>query len=270
MNNILIPSVSIDVFADDVAIVPEADGYLGRLRAKHFHRAEIWAYGPANLLAYQFDERNRMKLTSPFLVDSATGETTHRHSVELLTKGMGTRFPDNCLGLLQISADGNFVAYEIGVIGQNGRFFLVQDLAHRGQFFRDGDRAVCPRYAQADTSERRQLLTLVTKRLNVQGLPPVDQYVAPSGPGWLLSSELEPGIGQVHYWSSVRGIGSLQTVEGFAMAGWNQVKPGAGQRRAFLTVGELAEYDDITAYRRHRRGKGWNTKRRRVSGVKAL
>ncbi|MFZ6014919.1 MAG: hypothetical protein ACOYUZ_01010 [Patescibacteria group bacterium] len=154
-----------------------------------------------------------------------------------------SKYPANCLRLVENLGDGWFQHLAVGVVSQNGKFFVVTEVMYEPfRCFRSGDDMVCPRWEQ----EWPALVSFLNENISeedFEALPPVRDMTEPKAKA-KPEPELEPGTAVVIWYSQVMQLGMLQTVEGEASVHWSKVtRPNS--RRAYLEAGETVYYEEL-------------------------
>ncbi|MFA6042250.1 MAG: hypothetical protein WCV85_02835 [Patescibacteria group bacterium] len=139
-------------------------------------------------------------------------------TVKLNAQGVPA-YPDNHIKVFAIGSDGDFSVYEISVVRQEDRFFLCQQVTHRGTCYRDQEGLVrCPYFSQGIhqwTALMPYIENLAKKFVKV--LPPISAYHEPrellispkNGHGYVCWFNIAMGVGV----AKVRLDGEVQSVK---------------------------------------------------------
>ncbi len=115
------------------------------------------------------------------------------------------QYPGNHLKIFALGSAGDFSVYEISVVRQGDRFFLCQQVTHRGTCYRDQEGLVrCPYFSRGVhqwTALMPYIENLSQKFVNI--LPPIGAYREPKE----LSFSPHSGHGYVVWYNVASGTG---------------------------------------------------------------
>lgn len=154
--------------------------------------------------SFAFTITGREKVITPqeWIVDDEVMKASF--TVKLNAQGVPV-YPDNHLKVFAIGSDGDFSVYEISVVRQEDRFFLCQQITHRGNCYRDQEGLVrCPYFSRGVhqwTALMPYIENLAKRFINI--LPPIGAYREPKE----LSFSPHSGHGYVVWYNVASGTG---------------------------------------------------------------
>jgi cold shock CspA family protein len=155
-----------------------------------------------------------------------------------------TKYPDNYMGLLELTEEGQLKFWEIALVSQLGYFFLTVQQIYRTDCYHDGERIVCP-FFEGKPHKWPQLVQLSVQLLTEMQnkLKPISEYRSEPEPAVY---DLDPNKGRVLWWNRAQGLGAIVTSEGEARVHWKGIKQTRLRSRlAFLTAGEIVQYQSL-------------------------
>lgn len=148
-----------------------------------------------------------------------------------------TRYPENHFRVLEVK--GNQLRhFEVALVAQNGKFFMVKQLTRQGELFRDHE-VVFP--ALLGWEEFTEFLTRLVKD---RALKSTDK--APLPPAPLAPNGLSNFQGRVLWWNLAQQFGAVQLRNGTAARLHRSHLNRPGSKLAYASQGELVEFEKIS------------------------
>ena len=149
-----------------------------------------------------------------------------------------TRYPENHFRIIELC--GNQLRhFEVALIAQNGRFFLVKQLTRSGELFRD-DEVVFP--PLIGWQEFTDLLTEIAKGRALKHTSKAPMPTEPPAP----ANGLGNFQGRVLWWNLAQGFGAIQLRNGDAARLHRNNLRRPNSRLPYATPGELINFEKLS------------------------
>lgn len=248
-----ISGVAIRVISNGRFIVPEADGFLGRLDSRKNPQVSVsvvvtpesWVYG------LSVDKKQNVAFKADLVAKEGlpVNGRMYRFATRVVLSAEGhcrTIYPENHMRLLQIGDNGHVTMYQVAVVSQRGDFFLIVQKMYEGQYYLYKDELGC---TNPQLDKWPQLYALMDKFFEDKGLNDtkgLHDYEDDEPPADVQSETVVPmgqGLGVALFFDPAKGFGAIQTAEGAARVYWENLAP--RPRLAYLNPGELVTYQEM-------------------------
>lgn len=148
-----------------------------------------------------------------------------------------TRYPENHFRVLEVR--GNTLRhFEVALIAQNGRFFMVKQLTRQGELFRDHEVVFPPLLGWGEFTEFLTQLAKGRALKNTSKAPMPPEPPAPNGLGNFQ--------GRVLWWNLAQQFGAVQLRNGTAARLHRSHLTRQNSKLAYASQGELVEFEKIS------------------------
>lgn len=144
-----------------------------------------------------------------------------------------TRYPENHFRILQVR--GAYLRhFEVALIAQRGRFYVVKQLTRQGSLYGDGEIIFPPFF------EWPEITDFLTELAGTRGVKKVETYTPPPPPA---SNGLGNFQGRVLWWNMAQQFGAIQLRNGSAARVHRSKLERQGSRLAYLVTGEIVDFE---------------------------
>lgn len=145
-------------------------------------------------------------------------------------------YPTNHHKVVEVFKNGHMRIWEIGIVSENGEFFLTTQLVWDVWLFRNTDGKVfLPALSNWET-----LMVILNIHVDPKGLRPITEYNQSDDE---VSAEgLSAEEGRVQFYNSAQGFGIAVTTKGPAKIHWSQIP---GGHTADLSKGDIIRFKNL-------------------------